>query len=80
MKRKRSSKLSLSRETLKQLDRSDLRVVAGATAQIGCPNTANTCKTCGTETCESCISCFSCPCETSGCPSQGPICETTITL
>ena len=46
MKKKRSSKLSLHRETLRKLDRSDLRTVAGASGQLGCPNTLNTCKTC----------------------------------
>jgi hypothetical protein len=48
MKKKQSPKLSLHRETLRNLDRADLRTAAGATAQLGCGNTFNnTCKTCG---------------------------------
>lgn len=62
MKKKRSSKLSLHRETLRKLERSDLRTVAGATAQLGCPNTLNSCKgSCETcETCDSCLTCLTC--------------------
>ncbi len=48
--RKKRSKLSLNRETVKQLTPSRLEpLVAGATAQIGCANTLEqTCKTCQT--------------------------------
>jgi hypothetical protein len=63
MKRKRPFKLSLHRETVRRLESSDLRAIAGATAQIGCGNTLNaTCKTCDT--------CGFCPIETiRTCPS-----------
>ncbi|HEV7671057.1 MAG TPA: class I lanthipeptide [Thermoanaerobaculia bacterium] len=47
--RKKRSKLSLSRETVKQLTPSHLEMLAGGTAQLTCGNTlARTCKTCTT--------------------------------
>ena len=81
MKKKRSSKLTLNRETLKQLDRSDLRTVAGATAQIGCPNTFNSCKgICETESCVTCLSCGDPTCnQTQACPTMQFGCNTTLT-
>ena len=56
MNRKRTSKLSLSRETIRNLENPDLRYAAGGSGQIGCPNTlARTCH-CDTRqiTCVSC--------------------------
>jgi hypothetical protein len=57
MKKRRSVKLTLNRETLKQLDRSSLQTLAGGdTAGVACVNTYNgtckgTCQTCGGLTC-----------------------------
>ena len=70
MMKKRSSKLSLHRETLQKLNRPDLQTVAGATAQLGCANTLNNsckgscfpCPTVLTCTGQSCVSCP--PCQT----------------
>ncbi len=64
MKKKGSSKLTLNRETLKQLDQSDLYTLAGATAQLDCPNT-NTCK----PTCQTCVG-PNCIETVRGCPSR----------
>jgi len=63
MNKKRLSKLSIHRETLRELDRSDLRTAAGATAQLGCGNTFNnSCKSCaiGCGTFLSCQTCTTC--------------------
>ena len=76
MKKKRSTKLILNRETLKQLDHSQMRTLAGGdTAMLGCPNTLNTCK----GTCQTCAgpSCIETLC---GCPSFPPQGCTTDTL
>lgn len=68
MKRKTAAKLFLHRETLGLLQGSELRAVAGATAQLGCGNTLNdSCK--GT-----CVTCGICPpdsvlCFTNTCPN-----------
>ncbi len=78
MKKKRSAKLTLNRETLKQLDHSYLQTLAGGdTAALACANTFNgtckgTCQTCGGQTC------FDTVC--GGCPTRPPQTCTTDTL
>lgn len=74
MKKKRSGKLTLNRETLKQLDHSHMRTLAGGdTAVLACANTFNgtckgTCQTCGGFTCLNTVC--------TGCPSHPPPCTT----
>jgi len=64
MKKKRSVKLTLHRETLKHLDPSSLQTLAGGdTAGVACVQTYNgtckgTCQTCGGVTCDTiCVGC-----------------------
>jgi hypothetical protein len=72
MKRKGPAKLFLHRETLRRLEGSELRAIAGATAQLGCDNTLNnSCK----GTCDSCL-----PCPTIVCTFRCTTETTTNTL
>ncbi len=73
MKRKVPGKLFLHRETLRRLESSELRAIAGATGQLGCDNTLN-------ETCKTCNTCVPCPRVTVFCTPHCTTDPTTDTL
>jgi hypothetical protein len=49
MKKKAPKIMTLSRETLRNLDEGETREAAGAYVTVGCSNTRATCYTCGAD-------------------------------